>query len=110
MLKTLAGKHRSSVSKIAARPKCGGDWLVVVADHEIGHCAHPVTGQQLTYIACTSTAGLDARAVALDELVEVRWLDHSQVEEFIPGLIDPVREHIDSQRPCPCARRPPNQR
>src|SRR4051812_7268850 len=37
---------------------------VVVADHEIGHRTHPVTGQQLTYIACTSTAGLDARAAA----------------------------------------------
>jgi hypothetical protein len=33
--------------------------LVVVADHEIGRRTHPVTGQQLTYIACTSTAGLD---------------------------------------------------
>jgi hypothetical protein len=57
----------------------------------------PVAGQQLSYIACTSTAGLDARANARDELVEVRWLDPSQVEEFMPDLFDP-REHIDSQR------------
>jgi hypothetical protein len=72
---------------------------VVVADHEIGHRTHPVTGQQLTYIACTSTAGLDARAAAPDQLVEARWLDPSQVEELKPDLFNPVREHIDSQRP-----------
>ena len=72
---------------------------VVIADHEIGHRTHPVTGQQLTYIACTSTAGLDARAAAPDELVEARWLDPSQVEELMPDLFDPVREHINSQRP-----------
>jgi 8-oxo-dGTP pyrophosphatase MutT (NUDIX family) len=73
--------------------------LVVVADHEIGRRTHPVTGQQLTYIACTPTAGLDACAAAPDELVEVRWLAPSQVDELMPGLFDPVREHIDSQRP-----------
>lgn len=73
--------------------------LVVVADHEIGRRTHPVTGQQLTYIACTPTAGLDACAAAPDELVEVRWLNPSQVEKLMPDLFDPVRDHIDSQRP-----------
>jgi hypothetical protein len=72
---------------------------VVVADHEIGRRTHPVTVQQLTYIACTPTAGLDACAAAPDEFVEVRWLAPSQVEELMPGLSDSVRVHIDGQRP-----------
>ena len=73
--------------------------LVVVADHEIGRRTHPVTGRQLTYIACTPTAGLDAWAAAPDELVEVRWLAPIQVEQLMPGLFDPLRKHLDSQRP-----------
>jgi hypothetical protein len=31
--------------------------------------------------------------------VEARWLDSSQVEELMPDLFDPVRAHIDRQRP-----------
>jgi 8-oxo-dGTP diphosphatase len=72
--------------------------LVVVAEHEIGGRTHPVTGQQLTYIACTPTAAFNARALAPDELVEVRWLDPSEVEELMPDLFDPVREHIDRRQ------------
>jgi 8-oxo-dGTP diphosphatase len=82
------------IAETAVRECAEEAGLAVVADHEIGRRTHPVTGQQLTYIACTSTAGLDARALAPDELVEVCWLDPRQVEELMPDLFDPVREHI----------------
>jgi len=88
-----------TAEQAAVRERLEETGLVVVADHEIGRRTHPVTGQQLTYIACTPTAGLNACAAAPDELVEVRWLAPSQVEQLMLGRFDAVREHLDSQRP-----------
>lgn len=72
--------------------------LVVAAEHDIGRRTHPVTGQRLTYIACTPTAGDDARAAAPDELAEVRWLNPAQVHLLMPDLFDAVRDHLDGRR------------
>jgi 8-oxo-dGTP diphosphatase len=72
--------------------------LVVAAEHDIGRRTHPVTGQRLTYIACTPTAGYDARAAAPDELAEVRWLNPAQVHLLMPDLFDAVRDHLDGRR------------
>ncbi|MHA6632155.1 NUDIX hydrolase [Pseudonocardia sichuanensis] len=71
--------------------------LAVAAEDQIGRRIHPVTGQRLTYIACTPAAGHAVRAVALDELVEVRWLNTAQVHELMPDLFDAVRNHLDRQ-------------
>ena len=72
--------------------------LAVAAEHEIGRRTHPVTGQRLTYIACTPTAGHDVRAAAPDELAEVRWLNPAQVHHLMPDLFDAVRDHLDGQQ------------
>ena len=55
------------------------------------------TRQPLIYIACTPRVGYDTREVALDEFVEVRWLNPTQVHELMPDLSDAVREHLDGQ-------------
>jgi 8-oxo-dGTP pyrophosphatase MutT (NUDIX family) len=73
--------------------------LIVAADHDIGRRTHPVTGQRLTYIACTPTTGYDARAAAPDELAEVRWLNPAQVHQLMPDLFDAVRDHLDDRQP-----------
>jgi hypothetical protein len=39
----------------------------------------------------------DVRGVAANELVEVRWLNPTQVHELMPDLFDAVRDHLDGQ-------------
>lgn len=69
--------------------------LHVTAGEVIGQRVHPVTSQPITYVACTPAHDTTTvRVAAPDELVEVRWLRHDQVAEVMPGLHDPVRDHL----------------
>lgn len=52
---------------------------IVAADVAQRRRVHPVTGQRLVYIVRAPTVGHQVRAVAPDELVEVRWLDRGVV-------------------------------
>lgn len=62
--------------------------------HEIGRRVHPKTGRTMVYLACIPTAGTDVFVGDEDELAEVRWVRLSEVDELMPGVFEPVREHL----------------
>lgn len=71
--------------------------LTVAAGRVIGQRTHPVTGQHIAYIACTTADGAAARVAAPDELVEVRWLALDELDDVMPDLFDPVRKHLTEE-------------
>jgi 8-oxo-dGTP pyrophosphatase MutT (NUDIX family)/predicted DNA-binding transcriptional regulator AlpA len=62
--------------------------------HEIGRRVHPKTGRTMIYLACTPVAGTDVFVGDKDELAEVRWLSLAEVDTLLPGVYEPVREHL----------------
>lgn len=90
-------EHGETPAEAAVRECAEETGLHVVPGRVIGCRAHPVTGEVLTYVACTPSDGLAAHAAAPDELVEVRWLNHAQVQEVMPELYGAVRDHLDRQ-------------
>jgi 8-oxo-dGTP pyrophosphatase MutT (NUDIX family) len=69
--------------------------LLVAAGHvEIGRRVHPKTRRTMIYLACTPTHGTDVFVGDEDELAEVRWLNLAAVDELMPGVFEPVREHL----------------
>lgn len=61
---------------------------------EIGRRVHPKTGRTMVYLACTPVAGTDVFVGDPVELAEVRWLSLAEVDELMPGVFEPVREHL----------------
>ena len=55
---------------------------------------HPKTGRTMIYLACTPTEGTDVFVGDPDELAEVRWLSLREADELMPGMFEPVREHL----------------
>lgn len=69
--------------------------LLVRAGHqEIGRRVHPKTGRTMIYLACAPIEGTDVIVGDEEELAEVRWLNLSEVDELMPGVFEPVREHL----------------
>lgn len=69
--------------------------LLVRAGHvEIGRRVHPKTGRTMIYLACTPLEGTEVWVGDEDELAEVRWLTLAEVDELLPGVYGPVREHL----------------
>jgi len=70
--------------------------LLVRAGHqEIGRRVHPKTGRTMIYLACTPVgAATDVFVGDTEELAEVRWLSLADVDELMPGVFEPVREHL----------------
>jgi 8-oxo-dGTP pyrophosphatase MutT (NUDIX family) len=62
--------------------------------HEIGRRVHPKTGRTMIYLACTPVRGTDVFVGDEDELSEVRWLSLAEADELLPGMFEPVREHL----------------
>ncbi|MEV1291243.1 NUDIX hydrolase [Pseudonocardia sp. NPDC049635] len=60
---------------------------------EIGRRRHPRTGRLLIYVACRPVDDQDPVA-APDELVEVRWVSPVELDELMPDLFGPVRDHL----------------
>lgn len=79
----------------AARECAEETGLNVVAGRVIGRRTHPVTDQLITYVACEPSADTQETVTARNGLVEVCWLRLDQVEERMPDLYAPVRDHID---------------
>lgn len=69
--------------------------LVRAGNREIGRRVHPKTGRTMIYLACTPTHGTDVFVGDEEELAEVRWLSLADVDELLPGMFAPVREHLD---------------
>jgi 8-oxo-dGTP pyrophosphatase MutT (NUDIX family) len=69
--------------------------LRVRAGHrEIGRRVHPKTRRTMIYLACTPTEGTGVFVGDQEELAEVRWLSLREVDELMPGMFGPVREHL----------------
>lgn len=71
--------------------------LVEAGSHEIGRRVHPKTGRTMTYLACTPTSGTDVFVGDEEELAEVRWLSLREADELMPGMFEPVHEHLRRQ-------------
>lgn len=68
--------------------------LRVQVGHVIGERIHPKTGRRMIYLTAHPTHGADAFVGDSDELAEVRWADLSEADELLPGMYEPVREHL----------------
>jgi 8-oxo-dGTP diphosphatase len=69
--------------------------LEVRAGRLIGERDHPATGRHMIYLAARP-AGRSTKVVVGDEaeLAEVRWLSLTEADELLPGMYEPVREHL----------------
>lgn len=68
---------------------------VTTGHREITRRVHPVTGRTMIYLACTPVGTTDVAVGDPDELAEVRWLTLAEVDELMPDLYPPVREHLE---------------
>src|SRR4051794_12692987 len=68
--------------------------LVAAADYEIGRRVHPKTGRTMIYLPCSPTHGTDVFVGDEEELAEVRWITLAEADELLPGLFEPVRDHL----------------
>ncbi len=68
--------------------------MVRAAHREIGRRVHPKTGRTMIYLACMPTEGTEVFVGDPEELAEVRWLSLREVDELMPGMFGPVREHL----------------
>lgn len=71
--------------------------LRIVAGEVIGERVHPKTGRTMIYIAATPTHGTDVFVGDEDELAEVRWVSLAEADELLPGMFEPVREHLERE-------------
>lgn len=85
-----------SIADAAVREVKEETGLLVRAGHrEIGRRVHPKTGRLMIYLACSPTHGTAVFVGDEDELTDVRWLTLDEVDELMPGMFEPVREHLD---------------
>ncbi|WP_435233392.1 NUDIX hydrolase [Micromonospora aurantiaca (nom. illeg.)] len=68
--------------------------LVTAAEREIGRRVHPKTGRTMVYLACKPVGKLDVFVGDEDELAEVRWVPLTEAQELLPGLFEPVLDHL----------------
>jgi 8-oxo-dGTP pyrophosphatase MutT (NUDIX family) len=60
----------------------------------IGERVHPKTHRRMIYMAAVPTHGMDVFVGDEDELAEVRWVSLAEADELLPGMFEPVREHL----------------
>lgn len=68
--------------------------LHIVISHKIGERQHPVTGRHMIYLAARPYQGTTVYVGDPAELAEVRWASLGQAGELLPGMYEPVREHL----------------
>ena len=66
----------------------------IQAGDVIGERTHPKTGRRMIYIAATPTHGTEVFVGDEEELAEVRWVTLAEADELLPGMYEPVREHL----------------
>lgn len=71
--------------------------LEISVTHELGRRVHPKTGRTMLYVAGRPARdGETAVTVADDyELTDVRWVSLSDALRLLPGLYEPVRQHLE---------------
>lgn len=68
--------------------------LRIRAGEVIGRRVHPKTGRVMVYMSARPTHGTDVFVGDEEELAEVRWLNLAEADELLPGMYEPVREHL----------------
>ncbi len=68
--------------------------LRVQAGDVIGERVHPKTGRLMIYIAATPTHGTEIFVNDEEELAGVNWVSLAEADELLPGMYEPVREHL----------------
>jgi 8-oxo-dGTP pyrophosphatase MutT (NUDIX family) len=69
--------------------------LRITAGRIIGERVHPKTGRHMVYVAA-DPVGNNLKVFVGDEeeLGEVRWASLAEADELLPGMFEPVREHL----------------
>lgn len=78
----------------AAREAAEETGVPVCASGEIGRRSHPTTGRTIIYIACSPRADIEPAVAAAREVAEVRWVTLHQLNQLMPDLYGPAREHL----------------
>ena len=69
--------------------------LRITAGRIIGERVHPKTGRHMVYVAAAPVGStLNVFVGDEDELAEVRWVTLAEADELLPGMFEPVREHL----------------
>jgi len=68
--------------------------LVVRATSVIGRRVHPKTGRTMIYMSAEPTHGTKVFVGDAEELAEVRWATLAEADDLLPGMFEPVREHL----------------
>ena len=72
--------------------------LDVVAGRILGRRTHPQTGRRMIYLAARPARHANLESIFVgdrNELDDVRWLARAQVDEFMPGVHEPVLAYLD---------------
>jgi 8-oxo-dGTP pyrophosphatase MutT (NUDIX family) len=73
------------------KEECG---LTIVVSHIIGERDHPKTGVHMYYLAARPYQGTAVHNGDENELAEVKWASLTEAEELLPGMFEPVHEHL----------------
>jgi 8-oxo-dGTP pyrophosphatase MutT (NUDIX family) len=68
--------------------------LQVCPGGEIGRRTHPATARTIIYLACSPTGDTDPTVTAPREVAEVRWVGLDELDQLMPDLYGPAREHL----------------
>jgi 8-oxo-dGTP pyrophosphatase MutT (NUDIX family) len=72
--------------------------LEITAGDVIGERVHPKTDRHMVYVAAKPTGKLEAVGGDPDELSEVRWASLAEADELLPGMFEPVKDHLGHTR------------
>jgi 8-oxo-dGTP diphosphatase len=68
--------------------------LPVCAGGEIGRRTHPAAGRTIIYLACSPAGGTEPTVAAPREVAEVRWAGLDELDQLMPNLYQPARDHL----------------
>lgn len=84
----------SAADTIVREVKEEATLVVRAADFEIGRRVHPKTGRLMIYVPAVPAESTGVAVGDEEELAEVRWISLAEADELLPGLFDPVRDHL----------------
>ncbi len=90
----MSRSRRTSARRHGIREVKEETGLRIQAGDIIGERVHPKTGRHMIYMAARPTHGTEIFVGDEDELAEVRWVSLAEADELLPGMFEPVREHL----------------